>query len=94
MVQAKTSRSHLGGVYAAMLGHLAIASAGDTQPGCEAIRDECLRALQSWRGHGQFLCAMTQFFGWDPRNSNRGAGDSDPELYLYTARRIDCALLV
>ena len=34
-----------------------------------------------------------EIFRWDPTNSSRGAGDSDPEPCLYTARKIDCALL-
>ena len=35
-----------------------------------------------------------EIFRWDPTNSWRGAGDSDPELCLYTSLEIDCALLV
>jgi hypothetical protein len=35
-----------------------------------------------------------EIFRWDPRNKSRQAGDSDPELWPYTAFQIDCAPLV
>ena len=35
-----------------------------------------------------------EIFRWDPTNSSRVAGDSDPETWPYIAREIDFALLV
>ena len=35
--------------------------------------------------------AIAGFFGWDPTNSSRSAGDSDPEPWPYIALEIDCA---
>jgi hypothetical protein len=97
MVQAKTSSSHLGGGPGCMRPCSAIGPARletTPQPGCKVIGDESLRAPQSWRGSYRFLVECEEFFGWDPGNQSRQAGDSDPEPWPYIAREIDCALLV
>src|SRR5262249_18269469 len=54
------------------------------QPGCKVIDDESLRAPQSWRGSYRFLVKCEEFLGWDPTNSSRGAGDSEPVFHPYT----------